>query len=231
MICRKPTPRFHGSGFTLVEILIGLALMSFILLMLFGSLHIAAKSWTAVQQKTTRTEELRMASDFIRHYLSQAVPLLWVNPDGSHLAFKGDTNAMHFAAPLPAHRGGGGLYLITLKVIEENGKSHLIMQYQGAYPDHHDFNPPDGAPLETAILIDDVRSVTFSYFGKRQADAAPGWVEEWAVADQLPQQIQVKLSLAAPEEEWPEIAITLPTPFLQGQPQFLHYAGHDQATP
>jgi len=220
----------NSSGFTLVEILIGLTLLSLIMLLLFSSLHTAGKSWSSGEAKITRTDELRLASNFIRQRLSQTVPIIRISKNERRIAFKGTGDEINFVAPLPAHRGGGGLYLLTLKLDNDREQQHLVLHYQLALPEQQTFNITSPEKNEPTILAGNINQIKFDYFGSTGIDEAPRWLDHWNVPDQLPQMIRVKLSPADLQNGWPEILIGMQTQAVNGQPQFFQFAGHDQDT-
>lgn len=219
-----------SSGFTLVEILIGLTLLSLIMLLLFSSLHTAGKSWSSGEDKITRTDELRLASQFIRQRLSQSVPIIWISKNERRIAFKGTGEEINFVSPLPAHRGGGGLYLLTLKLDSDHDQQHLVLHYRLALPDRQTFNISAQGEHESAVLAENISRIVFSYFGSTEPDEEPQWQDRWDVEDQLPKMVRIKLSPEDSLHEWPEMLVTLPSQTISGQPQFYQFAGNDLDT-
>ena len=78
-------------GFTLIEVLIGLGLLSMMMLFLFGSLKYGAKSWDAGETKITQTSEMATVHNFFYNQLSAALPL-WddFSDKKRQFSFKGD---------------------------------------------------------------------------------------------------------------------------------------------
>ncbi len=217
------------SGFTLVEILIGVTLLGFILLLVFSSLHTAGKSWTSSAQQIEQSEELRLASRFIQQSLSQAVPLLWFNAAGKRIAFKGQSGEIHFATALPAHRGGGGLYLLTVKLSEVKNNQPLVLHYRAALPELQSFDILSQDQVATTVLAENVKKLEFSYFGNKKPQERPQWHSAWEVEDRLPRLVRLQISFHSPQPAWPELLIPIYSQVETGQPQFQQFAAAEAA--
>ena len=55
---------------------------------------------------------------------------------------------------------------------------------------------PQPAMLQPSVLIDQVRSVAFAYFGVPGPKQKAAWVDRWSERDALPQLIRMRLTLA-----------------------------------
>ena len=60
------------SGMTLVELLVGIVLISFIAMMLTGSLQFSARAWERADVHTERVTRVHAAQNVIRRYLGAA---------------------------------------------------------------------------------------------------------------------------------------------------------------
>jgi len=70
---------FPGSmgrnGFTLIEVLIAMTLLSLMVTLLFGSLRICSQSWEQGENKMAEVNEAAVVYNFFQRYLSSAMPL------------------------------------------------------------------------------------------------------------------------------------------------------------
>ena len=58
------------------------------------------------------------------------------------------------------------------------------------------------------VLLDDVKSLEFAYFGRGRADAAARWRESWIDEIALPQLVRIRVTFAEGEARaWPEFTI------------------------
>ncbi len=62
-------------GFTLIEVLIAMTLLSMMVVLLFASLRICAQSWEQGENKITEVNEVAVVYNFFQRYLSSAIPL------------------------------------------------------------------------------------------------------------------------------------------------------------
>ena len=220
-----------NSGFTLVEILIAMTLLSLILLLVFSSLHAAGRNWEVSAEQIEMSDELRLASQFIRKNLAQTVPLIWINKRERKIAFAGKSDEVNFVVPLPSHRGGGGLSLLTLKTGEGEEDNKLMLYYRMATPDHQsfDFNLSDNE-INSAVLAENIDNVEFSYFGNEKVDDNdpignnPIWHDSWDIEDRLPLLVSLKINSTRPSVSWPEMLIAIRPQAENGQPQFYQTA-------
>ena len=209
-------------GFTLIEILVSLTLLGLIFLLLFNSLHTANKSWIAGEKKISQNDETRLAAIFIRRQLTHALPVMWINQKKQQLLFKGNEDQLSFASTLPAHRGGGGLNLITIKVEQQDSENkQLILEYQNINPDMESITFQDATPEQNkAILLSDIESIELNYFGSAQPNQPSDWHDDWTDQKNLPQLIRLQIHSSATHINWPAIDVVLPVEFIGGQPQF-----------
>jgi general secretion pathway protein J len=65
----------YAAGFTLIEVMIAMALLSIMVVLLFGSLRICAQSWEQGENKITEVNEVAVVYNFFQRHLSPAIPL------------------------------------------------------------------------------------------------------------------------------------------------------------
>jgi len=205
----KSTQGSHdiNQGFTLVEIMITLTLLSMILILLFGSLHTANLNWQTGAQKIEKNDETRHVGQFIRKLITQAVPLMWINQDGQRLVFRGDQEELIFTSTLPAHRGGGGLYVITLKTAETDGSKGLDLLYRRASPESYPLESGSIDDQTRVPLADDIEKIEFSYYGQAERDDELRWHNNWQNDETLPKLVRLKIQASDPQHDWPTMNI------------------------
>ncbi len=193
-------------GFTLLELLIGMAVLGLILTLLFGGLRLATKSWDTGDKLSGDSAQLRAVQGFIRRELAQVFPLRWKNQVDNRLAFGGTPGAMKFVAPLPAQAGGGGLYLLGLELEDGDKGKRLVMKRAQTYPVATSFSSLEEG--EVSVLAEHIDRLEFSYFGATTADGKAGWQEMWDDPQRLPLlvRIQVKTSEG---RNWPDLVVPL----------------------
>lgn len=211
------------NGFTLIELLIGMSMLGLIMLLLFSSLHMTGKSWSITKGKIDRTDEFRIATRFITARIQQAIPIIWLDKKKRKVAFKGSEDEINFVASLPAHRGGGGLHLLTIKLIEIEQQKKLALQYQSAITTEQSFDAFDSGTYETSFIAENINKLEFAYFGKPDSETDPMWMDEWDFAEHLPQIVKINISSNESKQNWPELNVVIQARYVNGQNQFVQY--------
>jgi len=201
----KPAPRFDARsdaprrgerGFTLVELLVALALLALLSATLFGSLALSGRSWDAGEAKAAETASMRTAQEFLRAALEGQHGQRMKKMREWPMLFAGDRDEMRFAAALPARVQGGGVWYFRVHVAEVDGKPSLVVDRM--VPDVTAAALPDFGDAEHSVLATGIRSVTFGYLGldpgaTSAAGAEPAWRDQWQDTQRLPQLIRIEV--------------------------------------
>jgi general secretion pathway protein J len=184
------------SGFTLIEIIVAMVLLGAMMLMLYSGLTFALRGWDAGDTNGRRTADRRIGENFLRRDLIELFPMRFKEPALVKFAFEGEAQRLRFVSSRPAGAATGGLSLVGLEVEHDAaGKSrHLMMRR--AMPDDE---AKDFAPLERSertLLIADVDSVAFAYFGSENDFAEPKWLDAWPHVSRIPQLVRMRVKTA-----------------------------------
>jgi len=181
-------------GMTLIELLVGLSLLSLIALMLAGGLHLGTRAWEVGAKRMTQGDRLQRNDAFLRQLLSQARIQFDDLALGSPRGFLGDPNRVAFLAPLPEQFGGGSVSSFVLDS-EQNGASHsLVLHWQSLA------RPANKNMSSNALLIDRLDSEGLSYYGRLPGEDMPRWHDEWSGRYGLPMLIRLTLRGLAPSD-------------------------------
>jgi hypothetical protein len=106
-------------------------------------------------------------------------------------AFEGDRDHLKFVSARPAGLALGGLSLVGIEVLESGRIRNLVMRR--AMPDDEavDFGPLDKA--EPSLLVANVESVAFSYFGAENDFTEARWVDKWEIPTAIPSLVRVRV--------------------------------------
>lgn len=198
----------HGAGFTLIELVVALALMALISAMMFGSLSMAARAWDGGEAKAADVSSMRQAQEFLREQIEAELPLRVKKGAELPLMFDGESDEVRYAAALPPRVQDGGAYFFRLAVMKNGDKSQLVLERTIPDPAATQ-NPEFGADAEHSVLADDIAELHVSYFGRdpNAADADnPSWRDRWDDKQRLPllMRIEVKPVKGAP---WPALVV------------------------
>jgi general secretion pathway protein J len=188
LLRRSATDR-AAEGFTLVELLIALAMVSLITLLLFSGLRLGSRSWEAVDASSERTGAMRLSNEFLERTLNQIRPTTLVFDGETVSVFAGDEERLEFAAPLSEHVGVPGVYVLRLGLAGTGKRRDLVLTRWLMHPEilegkddipvwepikedtemSLDSMPPDsdaaGGAFGRTLLLEDVEELEISYYG------------------------------------------------------------------
>jgi len=165
-------------GFTLVEILIALAIMAMIVASTFTIFRSASKSWQKGETRSQRYQNARNAVSRISAEISQAV----INSNAL-CKFTGDKNKIGFISFVSTDSG-----VFELSEVEYwlDDAKRLLMRDDDVEPDY-DFGTYDNSD----ILSDNISQLEFLYFdGLTWLDA---WNSDEASGISLPKAVKIKI--------------------------------------
>lgn len=201
------------AGFTLLELLIGLALLGLILTLLFSGFRLASRTWDTAETRLERSMNEQMARALVRRLLTQMQPVLWTKSPNRAIAFLGEPERLVAIAPLGGALGGG-LHTVEFSVASDGtaglASVRLLFRHLAIAHDAEHFGA-DIAQAKVHVILDGLVAVRFAYFGAEQSGAPPRWHEVWTNPEELPH--LVRLSLKSADAGWSDLIIT---PMLSG---------------
>ena len=200
--------RASQAGFTLVELLVVVALLGLISVALFGGIRFGARSWEAGHARLEEVNDVEVAQSVLRRLLgrSREVALFDANRDREAVSFAGRRDEVYFAAPLPAHRGIGGAYAYALRVEHGRDADRLVLAWRLQRPE----TPPsaDQEFEDETVLLSDIADLSLDYFGAPDGDRSPDWRDDWDGSGGLPQLVRIRVDF--PDDDgryWPPLTI------------------------
>jgi general secretion pathway protein J len=187
-----PRSRFF-KGFTLLEILLSLALLAFVMLGVWGALAGATRITRSANALMAQGEQVRTVQQFLRRYISVAgmQPFATGTTSPARM-FHGDATSMQYVATLPAQSGHAGLYLQTIKLVKgDDGEIALWLDYQpyvGAAA-------ASGKPV-THRLLANLHGGKFQYLAAAAFGKPAAWRNDWQAVNGLPLAVRIQLDPA-----------------------------------
>ena len=188
-----------NAGFTLVELLVSLALLSLMAiyaLHAFGTLRIMNR----VESELNAQMEVDAVARLLRKELADArAAFQQTGNQQAKLYFVGRPSFLAYVTSSNGERETGGLYLVTLS-LDETGSLTAKRQLLGATPNTH---------IDQVMLLRGVSSLNFQYAG---AANPKEWKQDWQVEDQLPAAVNVMIAFPkADKRQWADLIIRLQT--------------------
>lgn len=218
-------PGSSQSGFTLLEVTIGAALLGIMMLLLTGSLRVGAESWDAGEEKMAKASRMFVAQNFLRAHVGSLLPVAATRKDGElEPPVMGGPDSLEYVAPLPDQIKAGGLFRFRLYLDKKGEHQDLrvtITPYRTGPQQQQGLGQNEKVePLDDLPLVEDVAKFQASYLpSTAMVPGAIGsgddvkWVEEWN-RPQLPALIKLEIE---PEGEgpWPVLVIAPKTQMLR----------------
>jgi len=197
------------SGFTLVELLLAVTLLSMLMALTYGGMQAATRATDRGQRILQESGRLRMAHQFVRKQINQAIPLGFSQEEAQGDAlgappvmevFRGSSASIRFVGPMPGYLGFGGPQVQELTIVNGENGQELILTH-ALVQGFEDASLDERAPI---VLIDQIESASFSFLARDDEGEIAGWISEWDEPGQLP--IAIALDIQFYEEvyaDWP----------------------------
>jgi prepilin-type N-terminal cleavage/methylation domain-containing protein len=181
-------------GFTLVEVVVALALAAGLMILVSAALGLGFTGLERLDAAADRIARRGHADAVLRRQIAAAYPA--ADARSSDSSFSGRPDALVFTALDGA--SGPGLYRVWVTV-ERGGTLVLARHALGTVPP---------APIERAVLADGVADFRLAYFGAATPGETPAWHESWENRRTLPALVSVRFDLAAEGgRQWPAAVI------------------------
>ena len=199
------------SGFTLLEMLITLALLSLVILGLSSVLMTVAQTQSRVDVRFAQMDKERSSIDFLRQILGQISALRRTSaqplPENANVHFfDGQEHSVAWLGVMPARWGMGGLTYFSLSLEKVLSGQDLVLEFapwKGQLPAVHE---------RTRYVIEtSVEQMELSY--QRASVNVDTWLAQWDVEQELPTAIELKLRTSQ-GVQWPKTVIAVYTPVL-----------------
>jgi len=187
--------RRAAAGFTLIEVVIAMSLLATIMVLLYSGLTFALRSWDAGDANGRRVADRRLGENFLRREMTELFPMRWKDATTVKFAFEGEQEHMRFVSARPAGLQQGGLSLVGLDVRDGDLPRTRNLVMRRAMPDDEaiDFGPLDKA--EPVLLIANVESAQFSYFGAESDFGEARWSDSWTYKAQIPLLVKLRVKM------------------------------------
>jgi general secretion pathway protein J len=196
-------------GFSLLELLVSLALLALIGAVVYGSLSMAADAWDRGEAQAERTRQMRLAEGFLRTTLAAAHPMGSANLIEPPFPLIGADDSITFPGLLP-ERIGGGVYYFRLALTPADKAFQLTLAR--VIPQNIANRAPEFSDAEVSVLADGMRSMKLQYFGSVYESgpdpSPPLWRDRWEDRLQWPLLIRIDIT---PEHgpPWPPLIVEL----------------------
>ena len=205
-------------GFTLLELVIAMAILGLILAILGAALRISQNTILTGGRSMERTHRARVITEQISQELRSAYRPSQVGTSVETVAFRGEADRFSFVTTASMRSRGfvqSGLKEVTLSVEEDadTGRRGLVLR-EDIIPNGELFEEGKGQRI---MLDPTVEAIKYRYFGPPPTTGGipppPRWEESWK-SDTPPTAVEFLLTFKKPEKgrvmEIPPITLVLP---------------------
>lgn len=193
------TTRRDERGFTLIELMVALALTAAILVLLFTAIGLGFKGMGRLDDQVARIEARRSLSFTLRRQISAAYPAI-VGP-AVVATFVGQPTAMSF---LSLEGAAGPGYSRVWLMLEDTpaGRNLVLMRRPQA--------PGVWFGFERTVLARGVARFSLAYFGAAAPTAPRDWHDSWEGFRTPPELIRIALALTSDGPyTWPDEVVRI----------------------
>lgn len=200
--------RRTSGGFTLLEILVAIMVLTLVMSVAFSAVRLAGRSLEAGIEGTNSTETLRSVADFLRRRLAQMVAVSTSDESIPQFAFSGNRSRLRFVALAPRHPFAAGLLLYSVHMDADADAQRIVLTYA-----QYDPGSPDAleaVPSKQLTLATGVRTLSFEFFGTKANAPAPTWHDEWSTDEEgLPELVRMTWTGVTRARSWPELILNV----------------------
>ena len=192
-------PRLSEKGFTLLELICSIIILSVVLTSVYGTFNTGARAWEKGERDIEKIQRMRVIMDLLGREIKSTFPYE-VTPSklDTHkkfYAFEGKKDSISFVSTVPLRGGKKGLSWLTFLVEEDKGL--VVVERDALRTDifkERDFVDKD----EMEVLDEHVTRMRLEYYElKRRRDEGEGqWREHWDAEKKgkLPHAVKVELT-------------------------------------
>lgn len=194
-----------AAGFTLVELLLAITLLSILLGLTYSGLRAATRSTERGEERLAVAGNVRASHQFVRKQMNQMLPLAFAQDDTGEVrvVFLGDSRAIQFVAPMPGYLGSGGPQVQLLELAD--GDNGSVLQFRHAWLQF--FEDDRLYDRDPVILLEDIEFAEFEFMGLDEEGFPTPWMPVWEQWDVLPAAVRLNIEFSEPAVfQWPGLA-------------------------
>jgi general secretion pathway protein J len=182
------------SGFSLMEVLAALALLTIVLLGVYSGISTASRIVRSGDQAIERMDEIRSAQSFLRSELAQALAIPFdETDDGEPIVFAGSAHTLRYVAPMPGYLSKLGPQLQTISLVDDGRQSYRLEVTLAMLPPDGGDPQPIGEP---EVLLRGISKGSISYRGMDDQNRPGDWQDSWGDVRRTPSLVRIELEVA-----------------------------------
>lgn len=189
-------------GFTLLELVISLTIVSLIAVMVYTTLNVGARASAHGEARSQENQRARAALSLITRHVKSAYPLALQGEQGMFLYFFGAPKELSFVSGA-GRPEAGGLEKITYFLREHDGRRSLWVRTSAPTLPADLLSNREGGLRQEAEVLPDVEEIAWEYLGRSQqqlntqSQPREEWTDMWDGTKEKTLPVAVRLSWRA----------------------------------
>jgi len=196
-----PSPLSPEKGFTLLELILSITILSLVLVTIYGTLSMGSRTWEKGERDIEKIQRERVVMNLLAREIKSAFPYK-VTPSelDTHkefYAFDGKKDSISFVSTVPLKGEKGGLSWLTFWVEDDEGL--VVVERDALRTDI--FKERESIDKdEMEVLDQQVTAMRLEYYklksGKTEGEGEGEWEEKWDAEKEgrLPNAVRVELT-------------------------------------
>jgi general secretion pathway protein J len=196
----------NSGGFTLVEMLVAMTLLSLLVLAMGSALRATAQTEERVDQRLARNDELRVTSGFLQSVLGRVSGQRRAgitSVDESPFLFRADSKELVWVGVMPARYGAAGRQFFRLSQVNAGNSGALLLQFM---PMDEPVLPTNWDGATTEVLVRDLTDFSLQY--QDTGLDKPEWQAAWESKERVPTHVLVSLATRN-GGMWPPLVVAM----------------------
>ena len=192
------------SGFTLLELMISLAIMGLVLLIIFGALRVGTRAWEKGEKDVAVHQRQRAVLGLLSRQIASAC-IYEIKTGDDAFYFKGSEGTMEFVSRSPIVPGAlTGVVFVKYMILEgeRDGKKRLrLYEKDAGFLKEEDLESQEEEDLFT--LIPYIEDLQFEYLKGDNDEDETKWQASWDPSEEKGLPLAVRISLKQEEDTAP----------------------------
>jgi len=159
----------EARGFTLLELVISLTIVSLVAVLVYTTLNIGARAAQSGETRSIENQRVRAALSLITRHLKSAYPLSLQGEDGAFVYFFGESAELSFVSGA-GRSEAGGLEKVTYFLRDNDGRRSLWVRTSAPALPADLLNNREGSLRQESEVLPNVEAIAWEYLSRSQQE-------------------------------------------------------------